>query len=150
MAMSKDEPIVGRCYSLEDASNGTQAQGRAFHALLGLYYSSRAWSYEGSGYNLGATYDEFRNMIKRKLGAGFVSYIYVAGDPPTIHDAKELSDIPPGTPRSLIRGRLKSWGDYTKKERMTTMDKLIAEMHETGVNSPRFQEILEGMAGLWK
>lgn len=146
---SKDEPIVGRKYSLEDTASGTGSQNRAFHALLGVYYTSRAWSYEGSGYNGGATFDEFRNMVKRKLGAGFESFIYVDGSPPVIHDAKSFSEIPISIPRSLIRGRLKSWSDYTKRERMATMDKLIAEMHETGVNSPKFTEILEGMGGMW-
>ena len=144
---TNDKPEIGRSYQLEDAESGTGAQNRAFHSLLGVYYSSRAWSYEGSGYDLGATYDEFRNLVKRKLGAGFERFIYV--DPneelPVIHDAAALADIPPHVPRNLIRGRLKSWSDYSKRERRDTMDRLIAEMMEVGVQSKKFFEILEGM-----
>jgi len=148
---SKQDPIVGHHYNLDDSTAGTDAQNRAFHALLGVYYASRAWSYEGSGYRTGATFGEFRNLIKRKLGAGFESFIYVAeeGGKPVIKDAKKRSEIPAAVPRELIRGRLKSWADYTKRQRMETITKLIAEMHEVGVNSPKFYEILEGMEG-WK
>ena len=47
--------------------------------------------------------------------------------------------------KNLARGRLKSWADYTKKERTETIDRLISEMHQAGVNSTKFSEILEGM-----
>jgi hypothetical protein len=40
---------------------------------------------------------------------------------------------------------LKSWSDYTKKERQLTIDNIINEMFLVGVKSPRFDEILQGM-----
>jgi len=40
---------------------------------------------------------------------------------------------------------LKSWSDYTKKERQLTIDNIINEMFQVGVNSNRFNEILQGM-----
>ena len=38
--LSGDAPEVGRKYALEDATDGTQAQNRAFHALVQEYFTS--------------------------------------------------------------------------------------------------------------
>ena len=38
-----------------------------------------------------------------------------------------------------------SWTDYTKTERTSAIDKLIAEMHQAGVQTAKFYEILKGM-----
>jgi methionine salvage enolase-phosphatase E1 len=139
-------PAVGRSYNLEDAATGTDAQNRAFHALIGEYWKSGQHSY------VAKNYDDFRNQIKRKLGAGFEAYVYVIleNGQPIIRDAKLYDEIPAEVRadpeyRSLIRGRLKSWGDYTIKERRETMDKLISEMIQAGVNSAKFAEIMAGM-----
>jgi hypothetical protein len=37
---------------------------------------------------------------------------------------------------------VKSWGDYTKRERMESIDRLISEMIQAGVDSRKFHEIL--------
>jgi hypothetical protein len=145
-------PIVGITYSLEDAVEGTAAQGRAFHALVAEYYRSGLWSYQGSGYKQGATLTEFRNLVKKNLGAGFEAFVYAVleNGSPVIRDAKTYGEIPEEVRadpayRKLIRGRLKSWTDYTKRERMKTLDNLIAEMIQAGVNSKKFREIMDGM-----
>jgi hypothetical protein len=136
--LSGDTPEVGRKYSLEDADDPTTKQNRAFHALVGEYWHSGAHSYPAKSYN------EFRDYIKRDLGAGFESYIYADGD--GIHKVKHLDDIPGDVPHSHKLGKLKSWGNYTRKERINTIDKLIVEMHAAGVQTPKFYEILEGMS----
>lgn len=150
---SKDEPKTGCRYSLEDATHGTLAQNNLFHALIDVYYKSGMWSYQGSGYNQGATYTEFRNMIKRKLGAGFEAFVYVelVDGRPVIKDAKVYADIPEAIRKDphmkeMIRGRLKSWSDYRKSERRSTIDNLIAEMMQVGVNTPHFHEIMQGIS----
>jgi hypothetical protein len=147
-----EEPEVGVVYALEIAAEGTERQNRAFHPLMIEYYRSGLWSYAGSGYQAGATLSEFKDLIKRKLGAGFESYVYAVteGGRAVIHKAKRYEDIPEdlrSSPerRQLILGKLKSWADYTKKERRLTLDNLIAEMHQVGVQTKRFYEILEGM-----
>lgn len=142
-SITADVPDPGMVYQLEDATEGSGAQNRAWHALVSEYWRSGCHSYSAK------SFDDFRNQIKRALGAGFERFIYVTGDPPTIHDAAKLEDIPHGTPRNLIRGRLKSWSDYSKKERRESIDRLIAEMHEVGVQTKKFYSILEGMEG-WK
>ena len=147
-----EEPELKRVYSLEDATEGTDRQNRAFHPLLEEYYRSGLWSYQGSGYEAGATLAEFKDFVKRKLGAGFESFVYAVTEDgkAVIHKAKHYEDIPENlriSPerRQLILGKLKSWADYTKKERRLTLDNLIAEMHQVGVQTKRFYEILDGM-----
>ena len=67
-------PEVGRYYNLEDAVNGTAAQNRAFHALCQEYWKSGCHpKYEGG-------FSEFRDLIKRDLGAGFSEYVYAVID----------------------------------------------------------------------
>jgi hypothetical protein len=153
LVSSKSAPAVGHTYSLEDTESGTGAQSRAFHALLSCYYVSGLWSYQGSGYNQGATLSEFRDLVKRKLGVGFETFFYaeIDGDGKArARKVKTWQDVPEGIrhdPRvnEMVFGRLKSWADYTKRERMDTMDKLIKEMHQVGVTSQKFMDILEGM-----
>jgi len=150
--ISKSKPILGGVYNLEDAKQGTAAQNAAFHALLGEYYKTGLWSYEGSGYKKGATLDEFKKIIKRKLGAGFERYVYIemVDGWPRIAECENREDIPDYIIRdpdkaNYIRGILKSWADYTKEERRITMDNLISEMHQVGVNTQKFMEILDGL-----
>ena len=152
MGESKTAPIVGRHYNLEDAVTGTASQNKAFHALITEYYKSGMHSYNN------VDIVEFKKLIKKNLGAGFESFIYIEAvyeneyNIPNvkIKDAKKYKDIPLSVRndkdyKELIRGKLKSWSDYTKKERMKTMDNLISEMKQVGVNSAKFEEILDGM-----
>jgi len=151
IADTQDEPIVGRRYQLEDATSGTGAQNRAAHSLMQEYFRSGLHSYPAK------TFYEFRNFIKRDLGAGFESFVYaeIVDGRPVIRDAKTYAEIPEAVRRDphlkeLVRGRLKSWADYSKKERRDTMDALITEMIEVGVNTPHFREIMEGMEATFK
>lgn len=144
---SGKEPVVGRSYALEDATTGSGAQNKAFHALIQEYWRSGAHSYQAE------SFDVFRNMIKKNLGAGFEAFVYVEliDGRPVIKDAATYEEIPEHIRRdpelrNLARGRLKSWSEYTKKERMETLDRLIAEMHQAGVQSDKFQTILDGMS----
>ena len=133
-------PEIGHKYQLEDMAEGTGEQNRAFHALVGEYWKSGAHSYQAK------TYEQFRDFIKRDLGAGFESYVYAS--PEGIKKAKTLEEIPDEYRRApYCLGKLKSWSKYTKKQRTETIDRLIAEMLQAGVNTRKFQEILQGMEG---
>ena len=151
-SLSLDMPKVGETYRLEEATEGTDKQGKTFHALLNEYYKSGLWSYNGSGYKGGATLDEFKKMVKRKLGKGFEGFVYcdvIDGKVRQIH-ADRYTDIPEHVRtdpdyKNYIFGLLKSWAEYTKKERRETIDALISEMHQVGVRTKHFEEILEGM-----
>lgn len=137
--VSGDAPEEGKTYLLEDATSGSLAQSRAWHALLQEYWRSGQHSYRADSF-LG-----FRDMIKRDLGAGFEAYVYA--DDSGMHKVKHLDDVPDHVPQSHVMGKLKSWARYTKKERMNAIDALVAEMHQAGVTSQKFDEILIGLEG---
>ena len=152
ICIDEKQPEVGRKYNLEDAENGTEAQNKLFHALISEYYLSGLWSYQGSGYRMGATLHEFREIIKRKLGAGFevIYYADYVDGKAIICQCKNIDDIPAhirADPdmRKCIQGRLLSWSKYTKTQRRKTVDALISEMHQVGVNTAHFSEILDGI-----
>ena len=140
-------PAVGRHYVLEEAETATSEQGRAFHALAQEFWRSGVHSYEA------ANFEEFRNFVKRDLGSGFESFLYAyIDDSGNVQQRKveTYAEVPAEirkSPRvaSMVYGKLKSWAEYTKKERTETIDRLISTMHQTGVNSPKFAEILQGM-----
>jgi hypothetical protein len=136
---------------LEPDEDGTARQNRAFHALISEYWRSGAHSYQAK------SFEEFRNMIKRKLGAGFEAYVYavIVDNKPVIMDAATYAEIPEAVRhdpdlKRLVRGRLRSWSDYSKRQRIETIDRLIAEMHAAGVNTNKFYEILEGFSSVDK
>ena len=139
---SGDVPVEGKSYFLEDATSGSLAQNKAFHALVMEFFKSGCHSYTC------ATWQELKDFIKRDMGAGFESYVYA--NESGMHEVKTKEEIPAGTPRTHIRGKLKSWSKYTKKERRETMDLLISTMIQAGVNSKKFNEIMTGMEGLWQ
>ena len=135
--LSGDTPELGKTYALEDVTEGTGKQNRAFHSLVQEYWQTGAHSYQAK------TFERFRDFIKRDLGAGFESYVYA--DETGMHKVKTIDEIPDSVPMSHRLGKLKSWAAYTKNERIATLDRLISEMLQAGVNSRKFHEILEGM-----
>ena len=148
LLMTDELPEVGHYYFLESATEGTGAQNRAFHALTMEYFKSGMHSYNAD------SYDNFREQIKKSLGIGFEGFVYIDWDLEHTHykmyDVKNKEDIPERIlkdpdMKDMIRGKLKSWSKYTQKQRKQTIDNLIAEMLQAGVNSKKFQEILKGM-----
>lgn len=132
-----DAPEVGKYYTLELAEEGTERQNKAFHSLIQEYWASGASSRNA------ASFLDFRGQIKLELGAGFESYIYATMK--GMQTAKKREDIPDYVEERHIYGVLKSWSKYSKKERRETMDRLISEMIQVGVNSKKFYEILDGL-----
>jgi hypothetical protein len=122
-----DKLKVGSYYTVEPAAEGTDAQNKTFHALLQCYWTSGCHSYGAQ------SFEHFRALIKLYLGAGTEKFYNLAN-----------AD---GTPCPYGRTdfRLKSWADYSKKERRMTIDNLISEMTQVGVNDKHFDEILRGM-----
>lgn len=155
---SKDAPEIGRSYYMEDATSGTGAQNRAFHALVQEYWKSGLHPKYG-----GDPFDQFRDSLKRDLGEGFEKYVYADIEQvevdtfqpsheerykPVIKEVKTYEEIPEeirNDPTGRIMGRLKSWTAYTLKQRRRLIDNLIDDMVAAGVDSKKFQEILEGM-----
>jgi len=141
-----DNLIEGRYYDAVEADTPTEQQNRAFHALLQEFWSSGCHSYNAKNF------EQFRELIKRDLGAGFEKFRYVIETAEGLKwgTAKAAYDIPENVAydacgKPLAAGVLKSWAKYTKKERKETIDRLINTMIQCGVSSKKFDEILEGM-----
>lgn len=139
-------PHVGSRYELEDFDNPTARQNRAFHALVTEYWVSGHHSSSASNFR------RFRDEIKMRLGAGFEKIVYadVVDGKAVIIEVHRRDEIPArilADPdlAQIVKGKPLSWADYSKKQRTDTIDRLIAEMHQAGCNSRKFQEILDGM-----
>ena len=126
---SGDSLIVGEEYDAVPASNGTDRQNAAFHALLREYWRFGCHSWRAINYL------HFRELIKLHLGAGAERYYSLIDD-----NGKALE-------KPVVRYRIKSWAAYSKKERSESIGNLVAEMMQAGVNSKKFYEILDGMDG---
>jgi hypothetical protein len=120
-----DDFVIGGEYELIPAKDKTLKQNATFHALIAEYWRSGCHSYNVK------TFKHFRECIKRDLGI-VEPYYRITG-----------TDGKPCDP--YIDYRNKSVAEYTKKELMESIDRLIAEMEQAGVNSRHFEEILHGM-----
>jgi hypothetical protein len=116
---------VGAYYNVEPACEGTEAQNRTFHPLVQEYWRSGCHNYPAKSYL------EFREYIKLYLGAGTEEYMRLVDE-----YGKPLE-------KPVVDIRIKSWSDYTKKERRKTIDLLISEMLQAGVQTKEFYEILD-------
>jgi hypothetical protein len=137
-------PIIGKYYHCEPADTGTSRQHRAFFALLQCFWTSGLHSYPAK------SFEEFRDYIKRDLGVGAEYYVYVKKDSLLKGKSKDKEEAvreaavdKDGHP--VVWMKLKSWADYTKRERSETIDRLISTMHQAGVQTKKFYEILRGM-----
>jgi len=122
-----DDLAPGEEYEVFPADTGTERQNRAWHSLLQEYWLSGCHSYNA------VNILHFRELIKLYLGAGSEKYYSLIDD-----TGKRLE-------KPVIGYRVKSWAKYTKKERKESIDKLIAEMIQAGVNTKKFHEILNGL-----
>ena len=140
-------PEVGAYYNLEHAVTGTGAQNRVFHSLTMEYFKSGMSSYDAPDYKT------FKDQIKRNLGQGFDGFVYADmsnKNKAYIQDAKTIEDIPDRIKddpefKGMIRGKLKSWSCYTKKQRKECIDNVITEMIQCGINTSKFEEIMKGL-----
>jgi len=119
---------IGKYYSVELADLGTDQQRKTIHALIRCYWLSNCHSYNCK------SYEEFYEAMKRDLGAGKTKHRSLV-DP--------ISGESLGEP--VIVYSLKSLRDYTKKERMDFISNIISLMDMTGVDTPKYREIISGL-----
>ena len=131
-----DDLVCGHEYEVKPCEDGTEKQNRAWHALLQEYWVSGCHSYNAKNFM------HFRELIKLNLGAGVETY-YSIINVIELRNAKGLLEKAIAIREPKIEYRVKSWSRYNKKERMESIDRLIAEMHQAGVQTKKFYEILE-------
>lgn len=158
MVESKDAPEVGRRYILEDYGNGTQAQNRTFHALVSCFYkwmlSINTFVFEIDDIHYDFAYPDYlvlKDVFKMKYGAGADHYEYV-NDKLEIITVKKIDEIPHSVVKDFTSGNnkrikkiLKSWSQYTKKQRTDLIETTLNLMKSIKVDSKKFTEILDGM-----
>ena len=160
-AISKDMPVVGKSYLLEDATFGTGAQNRAFHSVLDAFWvwmhSTNTFVFEDAGiiYDL-STPDPiaFKDFLKYKYGEGFTHYQYV-NDLFEMVKVEKLEEIPEyvivnfnAGNKGRVKGVLKSWTAYSLRQRMKLITLLIHIITISGCDDKKVIEIIEGME--WK
>ena len=108
---------------------GTDAQNRAFHSLIGEYWKSGLSSYE--------SFEDMRDTIKLRI-AGADGYLFI--DNGKLRSVKNLDEV---------KGRYaeipKSWVDFTLEQRKDAIDEVIREATMAGINSKKWDEIINGM-----
>jgi hypothetical protein len=147
-AFSGAELQVGHYYMVEPADTGTLAQNNTFHELLMIFFTSGFHSYNAK------SIDEFKKYIKKDYGAGYESYVYIRETPEGLErgQVKNKSDVPADAARDkngqkMVYGILKSWADYSRKERSETIERLISVMIQSGVSGGKFEQVLKAMEG---
>jgi len=155
---SKDMPEVGKHYTLEDAITGTAAQNRAFHSLLVAFWK---WMFRVNRFQFtdgNVLYDlstpdaeAFKDYFKYKYGQGFSHIQYVNNDNGMIK-VDNMSEVPDYAVKDFnngnlkrVKGVLKSWTKYTKKQRRDCIDTLKMIIGLSGCDDEKVHEILEGM-----
>ena len=119
-----DDLPIGKYFQVEETVKGTDLQRKTFFALCREYWVSGCHSYNAK------SFEHFYQLIKLYICAGPEQYYCYVDD-----EGKPLK-----TP--VIKYRVKSLRDYTKKERQNAISNLINEMIQVGCNSKKFNEIL--------
>jgi len=108
------------------------AQNRTFHGLLGMWVKSGDSSFD----------DVEHAKAYYKLHAGIIEcYLYIDGE--KIEKVATRNEIPEHVPLHRCRAIAGSWSRATRKQAITAIDMLIADMHKSGYSSKRFDEMME-------
>ena len=133
---------------LEEKQYKSRQQNSLFHSLLMCFWESKL--------SIFYSYEELRNHYKRIAHLCDVKWENTLPDQikQMLWRAIKLLPIPKrylDEICELLRGRVitwHSWADCSKEMARLTLDQLLNDMHEAGVNSKKFEEILKGL-GEW-
>ena len=133
---------------LEEKQYKSRQQNALFHSLLMCFWESKLSSFD--------SYEELRNHYKRIAHLCDVKWENTLPDQikQMLWRAIKLLPIPKrylDEICELLRGRVvtwHSWSECSKEMARLTLDQLLNDMHEAGVNSKKFEEILKGL-GEW-
>ena len=140
---TNEMPIPGHKYYLEDASEYTPPMRRLWESLVDIAFKSGLFSYDTMDIS------EFREHFKLDYGEGFSRLKYV-NDKNQMVEVKHRDDIPDYVAldfangnRERIQGIIKSSTAYTKKQFTRMIDNTIDAMHNVGVDSKKFADIID-------
>jgi hypothetical protein len=153
-----EQPVTGLYYELEDATTGTGAQNRAFHSLLNAFFfwmqRTGNFQFEDGGivYDLAVpSVGDFREYFKFKYGEGASHYQYVSESFQMVK-VKTMDEIPQyavddfnAGNKGRVKAVIKSWTDYTLKQRKKAIDQLFMLIFASGCDDKKVHEIMNGM-----
>ena len=130
---------------LEEKQYKSRKQNALFHSLLMCFWESKLSSFD--------SYEELRNHYKRIAHLCDVKWENTLPDQikQMLWRAIKLLPIPKrylDEICELLRGRVvtwHSWADCSKEMARLTLDQLIGDMVNAGVNSKKFQEIMRDL-----
>ena len=157
-SMEGEQPVPGFKYMMEDATEGTLAQNKAFHSLLDAFWTwmhrKNNFRFEDSGiiYDLGTpTKEDFREYFKFKYGEGASHYQYV-DENKSMQKVKTSDEVPQyavddfnAGNKGRVKAVLKSWTKYTKNQRKKAIDMLFMLIGLSGCDDKKVHEIMNGM-----
>ncbi len=153
------KPEPGFYYDMQEYSQGSLAQNKAFHSLLDAFWE---WMRKEGNFVFAdednCIYDlatpspyEFKRFFKFKYGEGAERYKYVT-ESGEIGTAEKQEDVPQYAVDAFNSGKkhaveavLKSWSDYSKKQRAKAIDRLFYLIAVSKCDDKRVHEIMDGM-----
>ena len=133
---------------LEEKQYKSRRQNALFHSLLMCFWESKLSSFD--------SYEELRNHYKRIAHLCEVQWENTLPEQVKKILWKAIKLLPIQKRYldeicELLRGRVvtwHSWSECSKEMARLTLDQLLNDMHDAGVNSKKFEEILKGL-GEW-
>lgn len=126
----------------------SRQQNNLFHSLLKCFWDSKCSSFE-SYKNMRFHYKDIAHLIEyvfqNDLKESTKQILWRAIKILPIEESERKKVI------ELLRGKIlieHSWAESTKGMAKVAIDQLLDDMHEAGVNSRKFEEILRGI-GEW-
>lgn len=133
---------------LTETQYKSKKQNNLFHSLLMCFWESKLSSFD--------SYEDLRNHYKRIAHLCEVQWENTLPEQVKKILWKAIKLLPIQKRYldeicELLRGRVvtwHSWSECSKEMARLTLDQLLNDMHEAGVNSKKFEEILKGL-GEW-
>lgn len=142
-------PVAGNLYLLSKGDGVSYLQHALFHPLCQVWYDSQCYPYPDIH-----DWWDLRQTVKLRMGQGYGYYQY-SDEFHRIIKETEWTNIPyevihdyspeGNGNEARIKKRLKSLKDYTMPQMSEMISTLIKSMILSGVNSNKFQRILENI-----
>ena len=140
---TNETPIEGHRYYMEDADEYTPPMRRLWESLVGEWYKSGCFNLDTIDYY------KFRDAVKIKYGGGYDYIIYANPNGPGVVEVNDVDEVPfdiliryNAGEHSLITKKVGSSMVLNKADFSLMINNTIDAMHEAGVSSPKFIDII--------
>jgi hypothetical protein len=141
----KDDAFVYVCF-MDEKQYKSKKQNDTFHALLECFWLSKCSSF--SSYDeLRLHYKQIAGLVKREQQPLSDLLIQALRWLHKMLKTKNQNVVAEELEMLITKGKVKemSWSGVSNKKATLAIQTLLDDMHESQVNTPKFEEILEGM-----